>query len=134
MIYLMVAWIFAVPLAADKRMEFWSAMEFSRKIVTRVWFEMFVLLIAFAIPVLLVNLFIAGQVFVALAPVLQNIMQSNTPPDPLQMTEMFKNVASVSIPLWLFSKVVALLVLPLAIGARMYAYEDLFGPRKAPAA
>src|SRR5258708_38074825 len=38
MIYLVVAWVFAVPLVIDKRMEFWSAMEFSRKIVTRVWF------------------------------------------------------------------------------------------------
>lgn len=131
MIYLVVAWVFAVPLVADKRMEFWSAMEFSRKIVTRVWLEMFVLLIAFAIPVVVVNLVIGAQAMVALAPTLQNIMQSNNPPDMGHLIELMKNVATVSIPLWLLSKVVTLLVMPLAVGARMYAYEDLFGPRKA---
>src|SRR6266404_4395388 len=35
-VYLVVAWIFSVPLVADKRLEFWSAMELSRKVVTRV--------------------------------------------------------------------------------------------------
>jgi hypothetical protein len=134
MIYLLVAWVYAVPLVADKRMEFWSAMELSRKIVTRVWFEIFILLIAFAIPVLIVNLYMGVQVFSALLPILQNITQSNTPPDPMQMAALMTNVARVSIPLWLLSKAVALLVLPLAIGARMYAYEDLFGPRQTPAA
>ena len=36
-LYLFVAWVFSVPLVADKRLEFWSAMELSRKTVTRVW-------------------------------------------------------------------------------------------------
>src|SRR5204863_8025053 len=40
-IYLLVAWAFSVPLVADRRLEFWSAMELSRKVVTRVWFELF---------------------------------------------------------------------------------------------
>ena len=34
-IYLAVAWIFAVPLVIDKRMDFWDAMELSRKIVNK---------------------------------------------------------------------------------------------------
>ena len=32
-IYLTVVWIFAIPLVADKKMEFWPAMELSRKVV-----------------------------------------------------------------------------------------------------
>src|SRR5258706_726627 len=40
-IYLLVAGIFSVPLVADKRLELWSAIELSRKMVTRVWFGLF---------------------------------------------------------------------------------------------
>lgn len=37
-IYLSVAWCFCSLLVADKGMDFWPAMEFSRKIVTKHWF------------------------------------------------------------------------------------------------
>ena len=40
-IYLSVAWMFAVPLVIDRRMQFWDAMELSRKVVTRHWFLLF---------------------------------------------------------------------------------------------
>jgi hypothetical protein len=38
-IYLMVAWIFVLPLVIDKQLDFWSAMELSRKVVTKHWFK-----------------------------------------------------------------------------------------------
>ncbi len=38
-IYLMVAWMFALPLVVDKQLDFWSAMELSRKVVTKHWFK-----------------------------------------------------------------------------------------------
>ncbi len=44
-IYLYVAWSFALPLVIDKRLEFWTAMELSRRVVTRVWFKLFVLMV-----------------------------------------------------------------------------------------
>ena len=40
-IYLSVAWIFAVPLVIDRQMQFWEAMELSRKLVSRHWFLLF---------------------------------------------------------------------------------------------
>jgi len=40
-IYLSVAWMFAVPLVIDRRMEFWEAMELSRKVVCKHWFLLF---------------------------------------------------------------------------------------------
>ena len=40
-IYLLVAWMFALPLAVDKQLDFWSAMELSRKVVTKHWFKLF---------------------------------------------------------------------------------------------
>ena len=38
-IYLLVAWMFTLPLVVDKRLDFWSAMELSRKVVTKHWFK-----------------------------------------------------------------------------------------------
>jgi len=37
-IYLGVAWVFSIPLVIDKQLEFWPAMELSRKVVSRHWF------------------------------------------------------------------------------------------------
>lgn len=42
-IYLTVAYIFTTPLIVDKKMEFWQAMETSRKMITRHWFSFFLL-------------------------------------------------------------------------------------------
>ncbi len=36
-VYLLVAWTFTLPLIADKQLDFWSAMELSRKVVTKHW-------------------------------------------------------------------------------------------------
>jgi hypothetical protein len=44
-VYLAVAWVFAPALVIDKRLEFWPAMELSRKVVTKNWWPMFGLLI-----------------------------------------------------------------------------------------
>jgi len=40
-VYLTVAWTFALPLVADKRMEFWPAMRLSKRVVTMHWWQVF---------------------------------------------------------------------------------------------
>jgi hypothetical protein len=40
-IYLAVSWVFTLLLVADKRLDFWPAMELSRKVVGRIWWPMF---------------------------------------------------------------------------------------------
>ncbi len=40
-IFLWVAWAFALPLVIDKRLQFWDAMEVSRKVVTEHWWGWF---------------------------------------------------------------------------------------------
>lgn len=44
-VYLSVAWYFAIPLVIDRRMNFWEAMESSRKLVTKHWFLVFAFLL-----------------------------------------------------------------------------------------
>lgn len=67
-IFLAVAWCFAVPLVFDKGMDAWEAMELSRKVVTKHWFPVFLLLLVAGLIGLLGVLACGVGVFVA-APV-----------------------------------------------------------------
>jgi hypothetical protein len=127
-IYLFIAWTFSVALVADKRLEFWSAMELSRKAVTRVWFEMFALVVLVFLPVILVTLFLDIKIFTAVVPIIQEAIGSGQP-DFRSFMQMGMHVARMSLLLTLLLKVVLLLNLPFAVGALMYAYESLFGTR-----
>jgi uncharacterized membrane protein len=48
-IYLGVGYVFALPLVLDKKMEFWPAMEVSRRVVHEHWWSVFALVIVLAI-------------------------------------------------------------------------------------
>ena len=52
-IYLSICWAFALPLVADKQIDFWSAMQLSRKQVSRHWWAVFGLMIVGGLLVLL---------------------------------------------------------------------------------
>jgi hypothetical protein len=61
-IYLAVAYLFPLPLILDRGIDFWQAMELSRRVVTRRWFSFF----GFALLLFLVNLAGALVVLVGL--------------------------------------------------------------------
>ena len=42
-IFLAVAWLFAVPLVADRKLDFWTAMEVSRLVICAHWLDFFLL-------------------------------------------------------------------------------------------
>lgn len=48
-IYLNIAWMYAAPLAIDRRLGFWQAMNTSRKVVNKHWFQMFFFLMVWVI-------------------------------------------------------------------------------------
>lgn len=70
-IYLAVAWMMAIPLVADKKMEFWPAMEVSRKVMNAHWWSMFALVLLGVLVILLgfcvccVGVYVATPVFYA---------------------------------------------------------------------
>jgi len=132
-LYLFVAWTFSIPLVADRRLEFWSAMELSRKVVTRVWFEMFALLLLAFLPAILMYAFVEVKVSVSAASTMREIMASGRP-DFARFISLAFQIAKSNFWLLMLSKVVMLLNLPFALGALMYAYENLFGPRTTPGA
>ena len=53
-------------------------------------------------------------------------------PDFVRLFSLGLQIAKSNLLLILTAKVVGLLNLPFAVGALMYAYEDLFGTRNAP--
>jgi uncharacterized membrane protein len=44
-IYLLVSWQFTLPLIIDKRLDFWPAMELSRRVISKHWWHFFGFLI-----------------------------------------------------------------------------------------
>jgi hypothetical protein len=61
-IYLVVGWTFAIPFIIFGKMEFWDGMEYSRKLVTKKWWNIF----GFLILLFLINLAGAMVFFVGL--------------------------------------------------------------------
>ena len=129
-IYLVVAWQFALPLVADKRLEFWSAMELSRKVVTRVWFEVCVLLLVAFLPFLVAQAFMSVKLY---ALVMATFREANF--DPLRwLQSLHQHLGPIlkSLLMWTVAIQAVLVVnLMFAVGAVVRAYENLFGARKA---
>jgi len=133
-LYLFIAWTFSVPLVADRNLEFWSAMELSRKVVTRVWFEVFGLVLLAFLPLILLDIAVKVKVSLATFPIIQDLFASGSQPDFGKMMEMGMAIIKAGFLLGVLLKVALLFNLLFAAGALMFAYEDLFGPRPAPRA
>jgi hypothetical protein len=67
-IYLFVAYVFAKYLVVDKGLGFWEAMETSRRVVTRNWWQVFGLLLV-AIPVMIAGILCLGVGIFVAAPI-----------------------------------------------------------------
>jgi hypothetical protein len=128
-IYLLVAWWFALPLVADKRLEFWSAMELSRKVVTRVWFEVFLLMLVTFLPVLLFQLYSTVKVGALVMDIFRNADF-----DPVRVMtairERMGEIIRVSVQVAVIGQAVVLFNMFYAVGVVARAYENLFGARK----
>lgn len=128
-IYLAIAWAFALPLVADKKLLFWPAMELSRKVVTRVWFEVFVLILIAFLPMLIFQVFNmvqTGKFFFGLYEEANHNWQ--------QLAQMMQSqvgeIQKLTIKTTLIGQGVLLLNLFYYAGVIIRAYENLFGPKK----
>jgi hypothetical protein len=129
-IYLFVAWLFCLPLVADRGLEFWSAMELSRRAVTRVWFHLFALFLLAFLPALLMNALLIAKVAMATVPVVQSALSPGAPPDFARLMELSaqaQQAAKITPAFVAAAKLVSLLNLPFGLGALLAAYENLFG-------
>jgi hypothetical protein len=70
-IYLWIAWTFTLPLIVDRRLDFWSAMEVSRKMVTRHWWKLLAFVVVLALLkyagllIFCLGIFITGPIAMA---------------------------------------------------------------------
>jgi hypothetical protein len=126
-IYLAVAWQFSLVLVADRRLDFWPAMELSRRVITRYWFQIFGLIVAAYLPLILFAGYSMFRVFSAVYPLL---ISTGGRLDFGEMMEMIGGFVTLS----LVQQLIALFTLPFGAAALMCAYEDLFytRPTKAP--
>lgn len=133
-LYLMIAWAFGIPLVIDRKLEFWSALELSRKVVTRVWFEILALhvlaFLPFLIGLALVYL-LGGTKSMTTISAAQDVLSSGQP-DMGKVVNMLWMIYRASLVTNLLSRAILIINLPFAVGALMYAYEDLFCARRAP--
>ncbi len=119
-IYLAVVWRFSLPLVMDKGLEFWPAMEASRIVINRYWFQIFGLLVIAFLPVLLVGCysrFRAIQIFFSL-------INSG----PFDFSRLYGFMGTL-LSYYLVEQLAMLFTLPFATAALMHAYENLFGTR-----
>jgi hypothetical protein len=129
-LYLFVAWTFALPLAADKRMQFWQAMELSRRVVTRQWLRVFALLLIAFFPFVVISAVTEVRVTLQLAELLRESMAGKGLPFNEMLVSM-SEIARANLDLMLATKFVFLVNLPFGVCTIMYAYEELFGNRLA---
>ena len=132
-IYLLIAWTFGTALVIDKKLEFWSAMELSRKVVTRVWFEMFGLKILAFLPFLIGAglLYAFGSSSYATVGAIRDVLSSSHP-DMDKLMKLFWSAIASNLLMKFIAQIILILNLPFAVGAMMYAYEDLFGTGRTP--
>jgi uncharacterized membrane protein len=126
-IYLAVAWMFTLVLAADRCMEFWPAMEFSRKVITRYWFQIFGVLVVACLPLVLFMVYSIFRVFSVVYPLVANAGGRVNFSEITSAVSGFAALSGVQ-------QLIMLFTLPFATAALMYAYEDLFGARPSQAA
>lgn len=130
-VYLSVLWALSLPTAADQPVDFWGAMERSRKVVAAQWSKVFVLALIAFLPAILTTAYAELKVATVLYEALQPLMPASGWPD---ITVLFKEsnrvaaeFAKTGMPLLLAAKFTLLFNLPFGVSAIALAYEDLIG-------
>jgi hypothetical protein len=138
-IYLQIAWLFSLPLVVDRRMDFWSAMELSRRVATRHWFKLFGLCVVAFLPFVVFYSYMFTRETGDLWPYLKQVqalfidMFSTGVPKEAELKRVFEQINEVegSYSTWaLIRQVLFLISMPLGIGSLAFVYEDLFGRKK----
>ena len=139
-IFLYVAWVFAVPLVADKQLGFWDALQVSRKVATGYWFQILLLLVIAFLPVVLIAIYhnILSWEYVSAAIQSGQLDFSLWQKDPAAFRTQMEHFRCPYVehffPLMLVQQLILLLVQPFGKAVLMQAYEVLFNPRPKPPA
>ncbi|MHB1307671.1 MAG: DUF4339 domain-containing protein [Limisphaerales bacterium] len=125
-LFLKVMWAFSLVLAADRQLDFGSALGVSWRTVGRRFFRIAGLMLVAWLPVIIFEFFtmyrITGYLMDTLGPVGSW--------DMTRLEPQLKELALYASKLEIERQLVLLLNLPFATAALLYAYEDLFGTHR----
>ncbi len=122
-------WAFALPLAADRALPVWPAMETSRKAVARNFLAVAGLLCLAWLPAIVFE----GYSIVRTATFLSETLGPVSMWSLDSLRAQMDAIGAFAMKLELQRQFVLLLNLPFATAAILYAYESLFGPQRAEA-
>ena len=138
-VYLFIAWVFSLPLIADRGLSFWDAMETSRRVVTRHWFKIFALFVLSFLPFVGFHIYLRVRETMDMIPhvekmvaILTQVFSGGTP-NQAEMQNVRSAVEEVQRGYggWrLFRQFLLLIALPFGVGSLAFVYEDLFGRKK----
>jgi hypothetical protein len=106
-------------------------------VVTRVWFEMLVLVVLAFLPCVIGWLIVEIQIGLHFIPAVKEVMAGghmDTSEIVRKISEMSAQAEKQARPGELILRLVWFLNWPFAVGALMFAYEGLFGSRRSPSA
>ncbi len=126
-IYLKVIWVFSLGLAADRGMDFWPALELSRRVVSAQFFRVAALMAVAYLPVIIFTIYSSQQISSYLLATFGDSFASLRW-DTLR--EHLDEVARFAARLEFQQQLLLLLNLPFAYAAVFYAYEKLFSARR----
>jgi hypothetical protein len=118
-------WAFALPLAADRGLPFWTAMEASRRAVLRQFIPVAILLVVAWLPVIVFEGYAIWRTSAYMMDVLGPVTMWNLETLRAEMEQ----IVAFSLRIELQRMVVLLLNLPFAMAALMHGYESLFSTR-----
>jgi hypothetical protein len=139
-IYLLIAWLFSIPLVADRRLGFWDAMELSRRTANRHWFKLFGLCIIAFLPFIVFSSYMYAHQVQDMMPYAQKMAAAlndmistgsiNYPQLQKIMEEQATAVQGRYISWAILRHVLLLVSIPFGVGSLAFVYEDLFGRKK----
>jgi len=120
MIYLQVSWAFTLPLIIDKRMDFWPAMQISRKMVVKHWWQVFGFFIVCGL------VYLVGVLVGLGIGVLAGWIVATTAGN---LAGLVVGFAAGGLIIGIY----VLFAMPIVFAAMMYAYETIFSLNRAQA-
>lgn len=138
-IYLLIAWVFSLPLVADRGLGFWGALETSRRAATRHWFKIFALFIFAFLPFMVFHIYLRTRETIDMMPHIEKLIAmvqqafAGGSPNHAEIQRIGRDMEEIQrsyIGWRLFRQFLLLISLPYGIGSLAYVYEDLFGPKK----
>ena len=138
-VYLMIAWLFSLPLVGDRGLNFWDAMETSRRAATRRWFRLFGLFILAFLPMVIFHFYLRARETIDMVPHFEKLFaivkdaMAGAQPNQAEVQNIAKDMEQVQRGYggWrLFRQFLFLMALPLGVGSLAFVYEDLFGRKK----